>query len=122
MHSPPECRASRARFAALPRPRLPLLLLLLLLARCTVAEDEAAERPLTKCRLAIVGAGSPRTGSTHLLRLANLSLGYLGFGAHAQDAGYWKWHLHSKMPPDKAKAHLAYEQARAAVRPSTPLA
>jgi hypothetical protein len=85
-------------------------LLLCLLA--TPPQPSAAE-PLTRCRLAIIGAGTPRTGSTHEVRLVRLALQHLGFAKRLDDAGYWNWPEHSHMPEAAAKEYRDKEQARA---------
>lgn len=87
------------------------LALALALALCGAAR---AVRP--RCRLVVIGAGTPRTGSTHEMRLARLSLRELGFGRSFDDAGYWKWHEHTKMSADETRKHLEGEQARAQAR------
>ncbi len=80
-------------------------LILCVLASCCAA-------PTTRCRLAVVGAGTPRTGSTHEVRLASLALERLGLSSHVVDAGYWKWPEHSHMPAAEAVTYTADEQAR----------
>ena len=145
--TPPDSVAAQstraARFARAMRRCGAPLALALALALCGVV----GARP--RCRLVVIGAGTPRTGSTHEMKarrtpsaryaasgrtpsaryaasadaddtqLARLSLRDLGFGDRYDDAGYWKWHEHKQMGAAEAKKHLDGEAVRTS-RPSGP--
>ena len=88
--APAACARSRHRsrtIAAHMRPssvHLLLYALVLGLARCSAAA------PLATCRLVIIGAGTPRTGSTHEMKLARMALRVRACVAHRCD-GLARW-------------------------------
>lgn len=80
------------------------LLLASLLQRCTGGRPE--------CRLVVVEAGAPRTGSTQQNRLALLALTELGLGDHVSDAGYFEYEKHASLNASATAEHLRELKAR----------
>ncbi len=68
--------------------------------------------PLTRCRLGIVGAGAPRTGSTHEIKLVKLAVTNFGLDSVFVDMGFWKWDEHKQMDETRARAHREHERVR----------
>ena len=66
----------------------------------------------SRCRLAVIGAGAPRTGSSHQVQLARVALQQLGVGHFVVDGGYWNWPMHAFLNETESRIHEIADRVR----------